>query len=102
MFGNVLLWLWLLVFTAVTLLSSTIANNTAVAAGIAFVLSVVVLLAGSIPQIGQIMPSALTAWASQLGLETEMAANGGAVVMAIVLVIIGLITATAVFEQQEL
>lgn len=100
--GNVLLWLWLLVFAAATLLSSTIANNTAVAAGIAFLLAVILLMAGSIPTIGPLMPSGLVAWAGQLGLAGDIAANGGAVVMAIVLVLVSLITATAVFEQQEL
>lgn len=100
--GNVMLWLWLLVFAAATLVGSTIANNTAVAAGIAFVLAVLLLLAGSLPGIGPLMPSGLVAWASQLGLDVEVAANGGALVMALVLIIVGLITATAVFEQQEL
>lgn len=102
LFGNLLLWLWLLVFAAATLVGSVIADNTAVAAGIAFLLSVFLLLAGAIPNIGQLMPSGLVAWASQLGLAGEIAANGGAVVMAIVLIIVGLLTATAVFEQQEL
>jgi ABC-2 type transport system permease protein len=100
--GNVLLWLWLLVFAAVTLLSSTIARTTGAAAGIALLGSVLLFLLGSLPQISQIMPAALVSWAGQLGLQGDIPANGGALVMAIVLIIASLITAVAIFEQQEL
>ncbi len=102
LFGNILLWLWLLVFTAVTLLGSTLARTTAVAAGIAFLGSVILLMAGSIPKIGPLMPSALVAWAGQLGWAADIPANGGAVAMAIVFIVMGLVTAVAVFEVQEL
>ncbi|NJN53857.1 MAG: YhfC family intramembrane metalloprotease [Anaerolineae bacterium] len=109
--GNVLLWLWLMVLATVTLLGSTIADSTVAAAGIAFVGAVILLLAGSLPHIGPLMPSGLVAWASQLGLETATSTtlsasvpptNGGALVMAIVLIVVLIITSMAVFEQQEL
>lgn len=100
--GNILLWLWLLVFAVVTLLGSTLARSTGAAAGVAFLGAVILLLAGSLPRIGPLMPSGLVAWASQLGLDTAVAANGGALVMAIVLIVVGLIVSVAVFEQQEL
>jgi ABC-2 type transport system permease protein len=102
LFGNFLLWLWLMVFAAVTLLGSTIARTVGAAAGIAFVGSVLVLLSGSLPQIGPLMPSALVAWAGQLGLGTAVPANAGALVMGVVLIVVMLITAVAVFEVQEL
>ena len=101
-FGALLLWLWLLIYAAVTLLGSTWAKSAAAGAGIALVGSILLLAAGSIPQIGALMPSALVAWASQLGLDVEIPANGGAVVFGVVLILVFLITAVAVIEQQEI
>ena len=101
-FGALLLWLWLLIFAAVTLLGSTWAKSAAAGAGIALVGSILLLAAGSIPQIGALMPSALVAWASQLGLDVEIPANGGAVVFGVVLILVFLVTAVAVIEQQEI
>ncbi len=109
--GNLLLWLWLMALAAVTLLGSTIADSTVAGAGIAFVGAVILLIAGSLPRIGPLMPGGLVAWASQLGLETATstvlsagvpAANGGALVMTIVLIVVLFVVSTAVFEQQEL
>ena len=101
-FGSLLLWLWLLVLAAMTLLGSSWGRSIGVAAGIALFGCALLLVAGSIPQIGAIMPSGLIAWASQLGLDTDVPANGGAVAMGVVLIVVLLITAVAVFEQQEL
>ncbi|MCB9421679.1 MAG: YhfC family intramembrane metalloprotease [Ardenticatenaceae bacterium] len=100
--GNGLLWLWLLLFTAVTLLGSTIGNSTGAAAGIGLVGAVLLLLAGSLPYVGPLMPSGLLAWASQLGLDVAIQANGGAVAAAVVLIVVMLVTAVALFETQEL
>jgi ABC-2 type transport system permease protein len=100
--GNGLLWLWLLLFTAVTLLGSTIAKSTGAAAGIGLLGAVLLLLAGSLPTVGPLMPSGLVAWASQLGLDATVQANGGAVAAGVVLIVVMLVTAVAVFETQEL
>jgi ABC-2 type transport system permease protein len=100
--GNGLLLLWLLVFTAVTLLGSTIGSSTGAAAGIGLVGAVVLLLAGSLPRVGALMPSGLVGWASQLGLDVEVAANSGAVAASVVLIVVMLVTAVALFETQEL
>jgi ABC-2 type transport system permease protein len=103
MLGNLLLWLWLMVLATVTLLGSTIADSTVAGAGIAFVGAVILLLTGSLPRIGPLMPGGLVAWAGQMGLETGTAvANGGALVMAVVLMVVLVVVSTAVFEQQEL
>jgi len=101
MVGNGLLFVWLLIFSAVTLLASTIARTTAVSAGIAFGGAMVLMLAGSIPKWGAIAPSGLVAWASTLG-TGDIAPNGGALAMAGVLIVVLGITAVAVFEKQEL
>jgi ABC-type transport system involved in multi-copper enzyme maturation permease subunit len=102
MLGNYLLMTWLLVFVAVTLLSSAIAGSTAAAAGIALGGSVLILLGGSLPNYGQLFPSGLIAWAGQLGLDTAVPSNGGALAFSLVLIIICAVAATAVFEVQEL
>jgi ABC-2 type transport system permease protein len=99
---NVLLLIWLLVIVAVTLLGSTLGKSTGGAAGIAAVGSVIILILGSIPTIGELMPGALIGWAGQLALPDTPVPNGGALAMALVLIIVALITAVAVFEQQEL
>ncbi len=100
--GNFLLLVWLLVFTAVTLLGSTIAKTTSTAAGIAIGGAILLLILGAIPQISPLMPSGLIGWASQLGLSEPVQANGGALASNIVLIIFFLVTAVAVFETQEL
>jgi hypothetical protein len=42
------------------------------------------------------------AWASQLGLVGEVAANGGAVAANVVLIVVVLVSAVALIETQEL
>ncbi len=100
--GGLLLWLWLLVLAAMTLLGSTWGRTVGMAAGFALFGSALLLFAGSIPQIGAIMPAGLVAWASQLGLVADVSPNGGAVAMGMVLIVVLLVTAVAVIEQQEI
>jgi hypothetical protein len=58
---------------------------------------------GNIPQFGSLMPGGLTAWAGQIGAGTPPPApNGGALAASLALTVVGLITAIAVFERQEL
>ena len=101
---SLLLELWLLTYVAITLLGSTIGKTTGAAAGISLAGSVLVLLAGNIPQVGMLFPSGLTAWASQIGTgvaENEMI-NGGAIALTIVIIVMCLIIALGIFERQEL
>ena len=101
--GNGLLWLWLMVFTAVTLLGSTLTHSTGAGAGISLLGAVILLLSGSLPVVGQFAPAGLVAWASQLGLPGVTAvANGGTLVANVVIILVCLVTAVAAFEQQEL
>jgi ABC-2 type transport system permease protein len=107
-FGNLalitfLLLAWLLPFVVLTLVGSVIGGSTSIAAGIALIASIVLLLLGNIPQYGSLMPSGLTAWAGQIGAGTAVAApNGGALAASLALCMVGLVTAIAVFERQEL
>ena len=101
MLGNLLLLLWLLTFAAVTLLGSTLARSIGAAAGIAAIGAVLLMILGSFPTIGALMPGALMGMAAQLGL-TAVTVNAGEIVMSGVLVLVLVVTAVAVVEVQEL
>ncbi|MDX9954954.1 MAG: YhfC family glutamic-type intramembrane protease [Anaerolineae bacterium] len=101
---NALLSLWLMVFVAVALLGSAVGGSTGAAAGIGLGGAVALLLAGSLPRVGPLMPGGLLAWAGQLGALNGAAApsNGGAIAAAGVLMLLCLLGALAAFERQEL
>lgn len=101
---NALLFLWLMVFVAVALLGSALGTSTGAAAGIGFGGAVLLLLAGSLPRVGPLMPGGLFSWAGQLGAlsDTPVPSNGGAVAAAVVLILLCLLGAFAAFERQEL
>ncbi len=110
-FVNLLLWAWLMVYVAVTLLGSTLAATTGAAAGLAVALSGLLLLAGQIPTVGQLAPGGLIAWASAIGPGFQGLApladgipytNAGALAMAGVLTALALVAAVGAFEAQEL
>ena len=65
------------------------------------VCSVFVLLVGSIPQYGALTPGGLVTWAGQLAIGETLAPNVGALATSLVLVLLALIIALAVFEKQE-
>lgn len=102
MFGNVLLWVWLLAFAAITLLGSTIAPSIGAAAGIGLGGAVLILLADYVPYVGSLAPGKLVAWAGQLGLAANVSPNAGALAATLVLIVVCLIAAIASFEIQEL
>ena len=56
LFGGFLLWLWTLVYTAVTLLGSTMAKSIGGGAGLALLGAVLLLILGGIPQVAQFFP----------------------------------------------
>lgn len=100
---NLLLIAWLLTFVAVTLLASVLGKSTGAAAGIGLGLAVALLLAGNLPRVGPLAPGGLTAWAGQLGSGMEtVTANGGALAMAGVIILVSILVSLAVFERQEL
>jgi len=100
---NLLLFLWLLTFVGAALVGSVIGSSIAAAAGIGLGISVAFMLAGTIPQYGSLMPSGLMGWASALGASTaDVTANGGAVAGGLVLVLLCVLWAVALFERQEI
>ena len=102
MFGNVLLLVWLLVFSALTLVGSTLTRSTGAAAGIGLGGAALLLIVGSLPNWVNFTPSGLIAWASQLGLDTAVSPLPGALAANVVLILLLLVTAVAAFETQEL
>lgn len=99
--ANLLLFVWLMVFAAVTLLGSSIGKSTAAAAGISALGGIVMLAAGVLPRYGVIAPSGLVNWASALSLDLDGAINGGALAMALGLILLMLVGSIAAIEEQE-
>jgi ABC-2 type transport system permease protein len=115
---NGLLLLWLLTFASLSLLGSTLGKSTAASAGIGLLLCVALMLAGSLPLYGALLPGGLLGWATQLGMTAagvapvaaqeaipaalQTGANGGAAASALVIIVLALILAIGIFEQQEL
>jgi ABC-2 type transport system permease protein len=102
---NVLLFVWLLTFVSLTLFASVLAGSTAAAAGIGLGAAVILLLAGNLPVIGGLAPGALVNWASQVGLGSGgeiLIPNGAALCVALVIILMGVLGALAVFETQEI
>lgn len=103
MLGNVLLLIWLLAYVAITLLGSTLTSSTGAAAGVSLGGAILILLLGSVPQLGMVMPSALVGIASQAGLaDAALPPAIAPVVATLGLILICLITAVGAFEAQEL
>jgi ABC-2 type transport system permease protein len=98
---NGLLYLFLLVWVAVTLFCSTLTNSQVAAGGLAFGLLMLLSLLSSLPRVGDYLPGRLVSWAGGLlngGAEPMWTAVGGSVAL-----LLGtLIGAWVVFERQEL
>jgi ABC-2 type transport system permease protein len=114
---NALLLLWLLTFVSLSLLGSTLGKSTVAAGGIGLGLCVALMLAGNLPRWGALLPGGLMAWATLLGqsaaglnpagdatnlLSGAAAGQGGAAASALAIIVISLVLAIGLFEQQEI
>jgi ABC-2 type transport system permease protein len=100
---NALMLLWLLTYVALALLGSVIGQSTPAAAGIGLGGAVILMLAANLPQVGGLTPTGLIGWASQIAAGAEnIASNGGAIAMGLVIIIMCLIASVGLFEHQEL
>jgi ABC-2 type transport system permease protein len=99
--ANLILFAWLMVFAAVTLLGSSIGKSTAAAAGISALGGIILLVAGAVPRYGVLGPSGLVNWASALSLDLDGAVNGGALALALGLILLMLVASIAAIEEQE-
>jgi len=97
---NGLLLLFLLVFVALTLFCSTLTNSQVVGGALAFGLLMVLTAIGALPTLGDFLPGRLVSWAGSLmsgGPSAWPAVGGG-----LVLILLSLCGAWAIFERQEL
>jgi ABC-2 type transport system permease protein len=100
---TLLLLLCLSTCVGVTLLASVLTRTVAAAGGVGLGLYALVGLARNIPHYGKWTPNGLTVWARELGVGAEnVAANPGAIVGTLVLILVCLITSVALFERQEI
>lgn len=99
--ANLLLYAWLMVYAAVTILGSSLGRTTAAAAGFAALGGVILLLAGTLPRYGVLAPSGLISWASALSLEIEGSANAGALATALAIILLLITGSIAAIEEQE-
>jgi ABC-2 type transport system permease protein len=98
---NGLLLLFLLVWVAVTLFCSTLTSSQVVAGGLAFGLLMFLSILSALPRVGDYLPGRLVSWAGGMmngGADPMWTAVGGS----LVLVLVALIGAWAIFERQEL
>jgi len=98
---NVLLWVYVMVYVAVTLLGSTLWKSQAGAAALGFAALVVFTIVGALPNLGQHLPNQLVSWA---GSAFSAPAQTAWSALAVSLAIIGgcLLLSWAAFERQEL
>lgn len=114
---NGLLLLWLLTFVALSLLGSTLGKSTVAAGGIGLGLCVAQMLLGNLPRWGALLPGGLMTWATLLGqkaaglspggdaaslLSGAAAGQGGAAASALGIILLSLVLAIGIFEQQEI
>jgi ABC-2 type transport system permease protein len=98
---NVLLFLYVMVYVALTLFCSTLVKSQAAAGGIALGLLVVLNLLGAIPGLGKYLPGELLAWGSRL-MHGDTSASWTALWVSLGLMTVSLLAAWLVFKKQEL
>jgi ABC-2 type transport system permease protein len=98
---NLLLWVYMLVYVALTLLASVLMRSQAAAAGLGFGAFLVLGAIGAIPGLGQYLPGQLPAWGAAL-LADPTARSWPALWISLGLILACLLAAWVVFRRQEL
>jgi ABC-2 type transport system permease protein len=98
---NVLLWVFLLVHVAITLLFSTLFRSMVAAGGLAFAVLIVISLLGSLPRVGEYFPSQIASWGRHAVLGSSETA-WPALFVSLGLIIASLIASWLAFERQEI
>lgn len=98
---NMLLFVYVLVYVAITLLCSTLVKSPVAAGGMAVGALILLGLIGLIPALGKFLPGELVAWGTRLMLgdaSTSWTAFG----VSVGLIAVSLVAAWLVFRKQEL
>ncbi|MEW6648644.1 MAG: ABC transporter permease [Chloroflexota bacterium] len=98
---NALLLLYVMVYTALTLLFSTLTRSQALAAGLSFAVLLALGVAGISPALAVYLPAQLVNWGASLWVETGKA-HWGAVGVSAGIVVAALLAAWLAFRRQEL
>lgn len=98
---NVLLFVYILVYVAITMLCSTLTKSSVAAGGIALVILIFSGLIGSIPGIGKYMPGELISWGTRL-MVGDTTSSWIAFGISVGLIVIPLMAAWLIFRRQEL
>lgn len=98
---NLLLLVFVMVYVALTLMSSVLAKSQAAAGGLAFALLMVLAIPGALPKVGEYLPGQLINWG--MGLMAGSDASAWPALWVSLGLIIGALTlAWLAFERQEL
>jgi ABC-2 type transport system permease protein len=98
---NLLLFVYVLVFVALTLFCSTITKSQPAAGGAALGMMVVLGLVGAIPGLGKYLPGELITWGARL-MQGDTTISWTALGISIGLIVVPLVAAWLIFNRQEL
>jgi ABC-2 type transport system permease protein len=98
---NVLLFIYMLVFVALTLFCSTLTKSQAAAGGVALGLMVILGLVGAIPGLGKYLPGELITWGMGI-MHGDTVASWTAFGISVGLIVVPLLAAWLIFNHQEL
>jgi ABC-type transport system involved in multi-copper enzyme maturation permease subunit len=98
---NLLLWVYMLVYIALTVLFSTLTRSQAAAAGLSFGMLLLLGLVGSIGRLGEFLPAQLINWGAGL-MAGSPASYWPALAVSLGLVLASLAVALISFNKQEL
>lgn len=98
---NALLFVYVLVFVALTLFCSTVTRSQAAAGGAALGLMVVLGLVGTIPGLGKYLPGELITWGTRL-MQGDTTPSWTAFGVSMGLIVAPLLAAWLIFKNQEL
>jgi ABC-2 type transport system permease protein len=96
-----LIWLYCLMFVAITLLASTALHSQAAAAGVSFGVLLLMAVIGALPGLGEYLPAQLLAWGALLFAQPE-AAYWPALLLNLAITAACLVSAWLIFRRQEL
>jgi ABC-2 type transport system permease protein len=98
---NALLFLYVMVYVAITLFCSTLVKSQAAAGGVALGMMVVLGLVGAIPGLGKYLPGELNAWGVRL-MQGDTSASWTALWVSLGLIVVSLLAGWLIFRKQEL